>query len=409
MKKLLTKGVAVLIGLAIPVTTAIAFAGCSNSEEEQLIGEFVLTEESYTFDKLGQSATLTAKVGETEVKDVTYVSSNEAVVKTVSNVLIATGNGNATITATYGDKEAVCMAKVTTSAGVVIAGDAVRNISTSGTSEVTLSATVNVPSIFDDDQAGITWSSSNTEVATVDKNGKVTAVSSGFAVITAESKYQITTTTTVTMMGMTLDTTEEKIESASVTIFVNNEFNATTNASILGTYNAHYDWQGFVEQASATNPCYTTENFKWIRSLLSLELKADGTFKQQVLNAQRKTYKTSIDSSLPESTYTEQVAKYGSNNCYVYNRYEQNPADITDAEAGKVFHTIEGMTASGANNFAENGYFAIFDGKLVLYFNGKTFEYGAVAENAFLAAKYVPFTNMVAMSDNMSMILTKKA
>lgn len=221
-------------------------------------------------------------------------------------------------------------------------------------------------------------------------------------------------------MGMEITSTEEAIASATVTILVGNEYDPAVHTEIAGTYQGYYDWQGFAEQASESNPCYTQENFKWIRSKIVLQLNEDGTFTQQVLNAQRAAYPADIDESLPESTYEEQVAKYGSTNCYVYNRYDQDgSAEEFASETGKEFADIEGMQSSGMHNFSESGYFMVMDGKLVLFygkvngFTGKyeseTFEWGDVADSAYLSTAYVPFTNLVAMSENMTQVLARAA
>ncbi len=309
------------------------------------------------------------------------------------------------------------MVTVATSAAVSIDGDDMVSLNTESNPTAALTASVAVPTVFDSAEAGVTWSSNNPDVATVDANGVVTAVSAGIAQITATSNYQVSTTSSQTIMGMTITSTEDAITEDVITVMVNNEFDASAHAEIIGTYEGHYDWQGFHTQASADNPCYTAENFQWIRSKIVLELKEDGSFTQQVLNAQRATYPEAIDMSLPESTYDEQVAKYGKNNCYVYNPYDQDPsAEEFASETDKTFAAISGMEARGMRNFAENGYYLILDGQLVLFFgqvNGftgeyetSTFTYGS-ADGSFVNNVYVPFTNLVAMNDNMSVVLAK--
>ena len=218
-------------------------------------------------------------------------------------------------------------------------------------------------------------------------------------------------------MGREVTETENTIASDVITVIVNNEYDPAVNASIVGTYEGHYDWLGFGAAASEDNPTSIAENYKWIRSKVILELHEDGTFTQKVLSAQRPGYQAEIDESLPESTYEEQIAKYGKYN-YVYNPVDQDPAaEEFAAEADKEFATVAGMESKGMRNFSENGYFMIRDGELVLYYghvNGFTGEYesaefvwGSVADDAFAANVYVPFTNLVKMNDNMSMVLAK--
>lgn len=410
--------------MGLMLLAAVALAGCSSSgngegepSDTSPSGTLAFAEQTLSFTRLGQSAALTLKAGDTEVYGAALSSSNEEVVAVVGSAAIAVGDGNATVTASYEGQTAVCIVTVSTQAAVIIEGAQVRNMEVEG--KLRLSATVSLPSVFDTD-AGVRWSSNNEDIVTVDKDGNVTAVAEGIAQVTAESNYQITTTTTSTVMGMEITSTEEAIASATVTILVGNEYDPAVHTEIAGTYQGYYDWQGFAEQASESNPCYTQENFKWIRSKIVLQLNEDGTFTQQVLNAQRAAYPADIDESLPESTYEEQVAKYGSTNCYVYNRYDQDgSAEEFASETGKEFADIEGMQSSGMHNFSESGYFMVMDGKLVLFygkvngFTGKyeseTFEWGDVADSAYLSTAYVPFTNLVAMSENMTQVLARAA
>ncbi|MCI8388714.1 MAG: hypothetical protein HFE63_09640 [Clostridiales bacterium] len=423
----------ILCALILAGAATLSFAACEdtskdndtpnvtdNDDQNKLTGDFATVSKSFNFTKLGESAILTSTVGGTEVYDVTYTSADPAVADVIGNALVATGNGTTTITASYNGKEDIIMVTVATAAKVSIDGDRMVSLNTDSKKSANLTATVSVPTIYDNDAAGVTWTSNNPDVATVDANGVVTAVSAGVAQITASSNYQITTSSTQTVMGMTITNSESLISDDVIVVMVNNEFDAKANADLIGTYEGHYDWQGFAAQASESNPIYTKDNFLWIRSKIVLELKEDGSFTQHVYNAQRATYPESIDESLPESTYEEQVAKYGKNNCYIYNAYDQDPAsDEFASENDKTFAAIDGMVSRGANNFAESGYFMILDGNLVLYYgqtNGMTgeyqtseFVYGPVAGAEFTNNVYTPFKNMVAMSDNMAVTLAKAA
>lgn len=382
-------------------------------------GALEVAKQEYTFTKLGETDVLSATVGGVSVYDVGYTSGDESVAAVVGNAVVAMGSGMTTITATRGSDTVVITVNVNTFSKVVIAGDDMVPLNTASNPTAALTAAVEVPTVFDKTDAGVTWTSSNPEVATVDADGNVTAVGTGVAVITASSNYQITTTTVQSMMGMSITSTDTAIADDKVVVMVNNEFDAEKNKEIIGTYTGHYDWQGFAAQASEENPCYTKDNFLWIRSKIILELKADGTFTQKVLNAQRATYPDSIDDSLPESTYEEQVAKYGKNNCYIYNRADQDPTSEEFAGSDKTYATIEGMEASGMRNFAEIGYFMVTGGELKLYYgvtNGMTgeyqseeFDYGKIEGNEFVNNEYVPFVNMVKMSGNMTQVLTKSA
>ena len=128
--------------------------------------------------------TLVAKVtpeGATD-KTVTWSSSNDRVATVDANGKVkAVGNGEAKITAKAGDKTATCKVLVSTLAsGVTL--DRTELSMKVGDSPVTLVAKVTPDDATD---KTVTWRSSNEKVATVDANGKVTAVGNGEATITA--------------------------------------------------------------------------------------------------------------------------------------------------------------------------------------------------------------------------------
>ena len=291
-----------VITLILVAGMLLSFAACSNSNttapdtdapevtnagtNTAPTGTFEVAKLEYTFSKLGETDVLSATVGGTEVYDVEYTSGDEKIAAVVGNAVIAMGSGMTTITATRGSDTAVITVNVNTVSKVSIAGDDMISLNTESNPSAVLTATVEVPTVFDKTDAGVTWTSSNPKVATVDADGKITAVSAGVATITASSNYQITTTTVQSMMGKTITSTDTAIADDVVTVMVNNEFDAEKNKDIVGTYTGTYDWQGFASQASAENPCYTKDNFPWIRSKIILELNSDGTFTQKVLNAQ---------------------------------------------------------------------------------------------------------------------------
>lgn len=121
---------------------------------------------------------------DTNVKNVTYTSSNESVA-TVSNTGLVTGitQGNATITATA--QTATGTTSATTS--ITVTPIAVTSVSLSSNSEtIKVGKTVTlIPTISPSNATNknVTWSSSNTSVATVSE-GIVTGVSAGTVTIT---------------------------------------------------------------------------------------------------------------------------------------------------------------------------------------------------------------------------------
>ncbi|MBR3990057.1 MAG: Ig-like domain-containing protein, partial [Bacteroidales bacterium] len=138
--------------------------------------------------KEGESETLVATVSPDNATDktVTWSSTNTSVATVdPSGRVTAIKEGTATITAKAGEKSATC--SVTVSKKVVavtsIALDKTSLSLKEGESE-TLVATVSPDNATD---KTVTWSSTNTSVATVDASGRVTAIKEGTATITAKA------------------------------------------------------------------------------------------------------------------------------------------------------------------------------------------------------------------------------
>ena len=135
--------------------------------------------------KVGDSpVTLVAKVtpASTSDKTVTWRSSNEKVATVDSNGKVTPiGNGEAKITAEANGYTATCTVKVTTAVSGITLDKSELSMKV-GDNPVTLVAKVTPDDATD---KTVTWSSSNVKVATVDANGKVTAVGNGEATITA--------------------------------------------------------------------------------------------------------------------------------------------------------------------------------------------------------------------------------
>lgn len=136
----------------------------------------------------GENATLTATVTPANASDKTVTwSSNDTAVATVdaTGKVTAVKAGTATITANAGEKTATCT--VTVNAKTI----AVTGITLSRTEvtlvegkSLTLTATVTPTDATD---KTVAWTSSNPAAATVDTNGKVTAVAAGKTTITAKA------------------------------------------------------------------------------------------------------------------------------------------------------------------------------------------------------------------------------
>ena len=153
--------------------------------------------------KKGASAQLTATVNPSNATDRTVAwKSSDASVATVANGKV-TGvkAGTATVTATAGGKSASVAVTVTEDVvkveSVKITGATGGKLSVAKGASKQLGATVGPD---DATYKTVTWTSSNTAVATVDRTGKVTGVKAGTATITAKAGSK-TDTVTVTVAG----------------------------------------------------------------------------------------------------------------------------------------------------------------------------------------------------------------
>ena len=176
----------------------------------------------------GNVETLVATVDPSDAA-LSWTSSNSAVA-TVSTAgkVTAVGNGSAVITASATDgsgKKATCTVTVTTLVTGVSLNKSSLNLN-EGASE-TLTVTIS-PSTASN--KSVTWSSTNTSAATVDQNGKVTAVSKGTATITATandgSGKKATCAVTVKRLVSSI-----VLSQTSVTVYTGNTVTLTATVS----------------------------------------------------------------------------------------------------------------------------------------------------------------------------------
>ena len=159
-----------------------------NTNSIVLATDVTLNQNSLTLTSAGQTATLIATISPNYATDksVTWTSSNTSVATVSSSgVVTATGNGTATITTKTTDgtnKTATCQVTVSIPAPTLSLNMTAQTLTYIGQS-VQLNATVTPSS------SSVVWSSNNTSVATVDQDGKVTAVGAGNATITATSTH----------------------------------------------------------------------------------------------------------------------------------------------------------------------------------------------------------------------------
>ena len=200
-------------------------AGCTVtvSKKEIPITEISLDKSSATLTE-GETTTLTATVlpeNTTYGKSVKWSSSNVAVATVdIMGKVTAKSAGTAIITAiSENGKTASCTITVNKKDTNITITEVRLNKSTETLTEgdkTTLTATV-LPENTTDSK-NVSWSSSNSEVATVDANGTVTAKRAGTAIITATSENGKTASCTVTVSRKEIPITEISLDKSSATL-----------------------------------------------------------------------------------------------------------------------------------------------------------------------------------------------
>lgn len=132
----------------------------------------------------GESARLTATVNPSDATDktVTWTSSDSYVARVSNGLVEAVGGGSAVITVNASGKTATCSVTVTVPVSSISLDKSSVTLKQNETVQLTASVS---PS--DATDKTVTWTSSNTTVATVDSIGKVKALKEGSAVITAKA------------------------------------------------------------------------------------------------------------------------------------------------------------------------------------------------------------------------------
>lgn len=192
--------------------TITASAGGKSATCSVKVSSIIVAVTSITLDK----TSLSMKVGETETitaivspdnatdKTVEWGSSDVAVATVADGIITAKKSGEATITAKSGSCIAECKVTITVSAESVTLDKT--SLSLAIGESATLTATVKPDDATD---KTVAWSSSDESVAKVD-NGKVTAVKSGKATVTAKcgvKTAECAVTVTVPVSSITLDKT----------------------------------------------------------------------------------------------------------------------------------------------------------------------------------------------------------
>ena len=191
----------------------------------------------------GSSATLVATIKPSNATDksIIWTSSNTNIATVSNGVVMAKKAGTATITAkTSNNKKAT--ATITVTKKTVVPTSITLNASSGSlrsTYSRTLTATV-LPSNADDKT--VTWSSSDTKVATVNSKGKITAKKAGTATITAKTvngkkaTYKITVKSVrIAMIGNSkTHTGNGSVYNTFVKVMANGGYSASIKRSTVG-------------------------------------------------------------------------------------------------------------------------------------------------------------------------------
>ena len=192
--------------------TITASAGGKSATCSVKVSAKIVAVTSITLDKtslsmqVGETETLTATIKPDDATDKTVVwTSSDGSVASVSNGKItALKSGKATITAKSGTCSAECMVTVSVNTESITLDKTTLSLAVG--ESATLTATVKPDDATD---KAVTWSSSDESVVKVD-NGKVTAVKSGKATVTAKcggKTAECVVTVTVPVSSITLDKT----------------------------------------------------------------------------------------------------------------------------------------------------------------------------------------------------------
>ena len=167
-----------------------AISACEKTPEETIIPVASVSLNQTEAEMLvGETLQLQAQISPSNATDLsTMWGSSKQSVATVSDagLVTAVGEGTSKITVTAGGKSATCTITVTKPEVPVVHVESVTLDKTDAQLEIggtlTLTATV-LPENADD--KSVTWKSTNPQIAEVDQNGTVTAISSGTVTITA--------------------------------------------------------------------------------------------------------------------------------------------------------------------------------------------------------------------------------
>ncbi|MBQ8070492.1 MAG: Ig-like domain-containing protein [Bacteroidales bacterium] len=202
--------------------TITATAGEKSATCKVTVSKNVIVVTDITLDKTslslkeGESTVLTATVKPDNATDktVTWISSDPSIVKVSDGQVTALKEGEATITATAGNKSAFCHVSVSKNVVPVVSVSIDKtSIALKEGESTVLTATVKPDDATD---KTVTWSSSNPDIASV-ADGKVTAIKEGEATITATAGEK-SATCKVTVSKNVIAVTDITLDKTSIAL-----------------------------------------------------------------------------------------------------------------------------------------------------------------------------------------------
>lgn len=274
---------------------------------------------------VGSSETLTATVSPDNAtnKTVSWSTSDSGVASVSDGLVTAVGVGNATITVTTedGGKTATCAVTVNPVEVTSVTLDQ-NTLSLTKGGTATLVATVNPATATN---KTVTWSSNDANVATVDVNGKVTAVGGGSATITATAGGKSATcgvTVTVPVTGVSLNKTTLTLalnatETLTATVSPSNATNKNVTWSSNNTSVATVSSSGkvtAVASGAATITVKTKDGNKTATCVVTVTVPVTGvTLNKSSLSLKRGSSETLTATINPSNATTSDVTWSSSN------------------------------------------------------------------------------------------------
>ncbi len=300
-------------------------------ESEQKLVDISLDPSSLSM-KVGEDKTLTATVENAEDASVTWTSDNEAVAKVENGKVHAVGAGTTVIKAQSNadtSKTASCTVTVTQNEeNITITLDAT-SLSMKEGEEKTITATVTGTS-----DTSVTWSTSDSAVATVDSNGKIKALKKGEATITATSKASSGKTATCKVSVAAKDELKITLDATTLAMKVGEE--KTLKESVTGTSDTSVEWKSS-DSAIVSVDKGKVKALKKGEATITVTLKIDttktATCKVTVADKDysndttkltdksgNQLYKKNSDGSFSEATYADFYGDYKKNGGKFYRK-----------------------------------------------------------------------------------------